>query len=268
MRKRLVPRALWKMIVSLLPKHAPSPQGGRPRIDDRSCLTGIIYVLRSGMAWQMLPTEAGYGSGSTCWRRFQEWTRLNVWSKLHRLLLRLLGKQGRIHLNRAVIDSASVRALKGGAHTGPNPTDRRKKGCKRHIITDARGTPLAVQTGPANQTDGRLALPLLGKIPPCGGRRGRPRRRPKVFQGDAAYGIKAIVDQVIAQRIKPLLAPYGKTLKKHGSGLGKNRYVVERSLGWFSHFRRLKLCYERTAEHFQAFHELAACILCAQRARA
>lgn len=268
MRKKLVPRALWKMVVSLLPKHKPSPQGGRPRKDDRACLEGIIFVLRTGMPWQMLPPELGYGSGSTCWRRFHEWTQSKVWPKLHKMLLRLLGKQGRIHLNRAIIDSASVRALKGGSHTGPNPTDRRKKGCKRHIITDAQGIPLAVVTGPANQTDGQLALPLLEKIPPCAGKRGRPRRRPQIFQGDAAYGIKAIVKKIIVQRIKPLLAPFGNQPKKHGSGLGKTRYVVERALSWFSNFRRLKLCYERIGQHFQAFHDLAACILCAQRAKA
>jgi transposase len=64
--------------------------------------------------------------------------------------------------------------------------------------------------------------------------------------------------------IKPLLAPLGKNVP-HGSGLGKTRYVVERTLGWFGNFRRLKLCYERCDKHFQAFHELAAAILCAKR---
>lgn len=71
-------------------------------------------VLKTGMAWQMLPTRLGYGSGSTCWRRFHAWTQLGVWPELHRRLLRVLGRRGRINLDRAVIDSASVRALKGG----------------------------------------------------------------------------------------------------------------------------------------------------------
>ena len=88
---------------------------------DRACLEGILFVLKTGMPWQMLPTRLRHGSGSTCWRRFQAWTRLGGWPKLHRLLLRVLGRRGRIHLERAIIDSASVRALKGGrtpARTG------------------------------------------------------------------------------------------------------------------------------------------------------
>jgi transposase len=71
-------------------------------------------VLKTGMAWQMLPTRLGYGSGSTCWRRFHAWTQLGVWPERHRRLLRVLGRHGRINLERAVIDSASVRARKGG----------------------------------------------------------------------------------------------------------------------------------------------------------
>ena len=106
---------------------------------------------------------------------------------------------------------------------------------------------------------------MLDAIPPCGGRRGRPRRRPKAFQGDGAYGIKAIIAAVVQRRVRCLLAPYGKARTEHGSGLGKTRYVVERSLSWMSNFRRLKRCYERFGEHFQAFHELAACLICANR---
>ena len=79
------------------------------------------------------------------------------------------------------------------------------------------------------------------------------------------YGIKAIVAAVVQRRVKSLLAPYGKARKEHGNGLGKTRYVVERTLSWVGNFRRLKLCYERFSEHFQAFHELAACLICANR---
>ena len=132
-------------------------------------------------------------------------------------------------------------------------------------MTDADGIPLVVRTGPANQPDAELALEMLDAIPPCSGRRGRPRRRPKTFQGDGAYGIRAIVAAVVQRQVRSLLAPYGKARKEHGSALGKTRYVVERSLSWMGHFRRLKLCYERFGEHFQAFHELAACLICANR---
>jgi transposase len=114
MAKKRVTETLWNVIGPLLPEHKPSPKGGRPPVADRACLEGIIFVLKTGMPWQMLPTRLGYGSGSTCWRRFHAWTQLGVWPKLHRRLLRVLGRKGRINLERAVIDSASVRALKGG----------------------------------------------------------------------------------------------------------------------------------------------------------
>ena len=132
-------------------------------------------------------------------------------------------------------------------------------------MTDADGLPLVVRTGPANRPDGEMGLEMLDAIPPGGGRRGRPRRRPEAFQGDGAYGIKAIIAAVVQRRVRSLLAPHGKARKEHGSGPGKTRYVVERSLSWMSNFRRLKLCYERFGEHFQAFHELAACLICANR---
>ena len=121
MAKRRASQALWDAIAPLLPEHQPSPKGGRPPVPDRACLEGIIFVLKAGMPWPMLPTRLGYGSGSTCWRRSHAWTQLGVWPKLHQRLLRELGRRGRLNLERAVIDSASVRALKGGRTPARTP---------------------------------------------------------------------------------------------------------------------------------------------------
>ncbi len=111
----LVSDDLWKQIEPLLPPLPPrSPKGGRPPVQHREALAGIVFVLRTGIPWQALPTEMNCGSGSTCWRRFAAWTRLSVWSKLHVLLLATLGRAGAVNLERAVIDSASVRAVFGG----------------------------------------------------------------------------------------------------------------------------------------------------------
>ena len=131
-------------------------------------------------------------------------------------------------------------------------------------MTDAQGLPLIVRTTPANTRDDQVALPLLVEMPSIPGPRGRPRSKPKVLQGDAGYGSASLMLLVKALGVEPLLAPLGNT-RPHGSGLGKTRYVVERTLSWFGNFRRLKLCYERTGIHFQAFHELAAATLCAKR---
>jgi transposase len=84
------------------------------------------------------------------------------------------------------------------------------------------------------------------------------------LQGDAGYGCAALAWLVKGLGIKPLLKPLAKN-RPHGSGLGKTRYVVERTLSWFGNFRRLKICYEKWGEHFQAFHELGSAILCANR---
>jgi len=112
----LVPEKLWKEIEPLLPPEKPRPLGGRPRVDDRACLIGIAYVLRTGMPWRLVPEELGCGSGVTCWRRLRDWTRMGIWPRIHVKLLSILGRRGKIDASLGVVDSASVRALFGG-HT-------------------------------------------------------------------------------------------------------------------------------------------------------
>jgi transposase len=96
-----------------LPDEAPKPQGGRPRIDDRSVLAGIIFDLKSGIPWNMLPKEMGCGSGSTCWRRLRDWQEAGMWEELQRVLLNRLGEADRIDWDRVSPDSASVPAKRG-----------------------------------------------------------------------------------------------------------------------------------------------------------
>jgi transposase len=114
MPKPLVTDELWTLVEPLLPEQPPKPKGGRPRVNDRAALTGILFVLKSGIPWEMLPQEMGCGSGMTCWRRLKEWHRAGVWERLHRALLDRLGEAGRIDWSRASLDSASV-AAPGGA---------------------------------------------------------------------------------------------------------------------------------------------------------
>jgi len=123
----LVPDRLWKEIQPLLPPEAPKPKGGRPRVSDRACLTGIVYVLRTSMPWRFVPQELGCGSGVTCWRRLRDWTEWGVWPRIHEKLLDVLGRRGKIDASLAVMDSASVRAVLGGATPGRIPRIVRKK---------------------------------------------------------------------------------------------------------------------------------------------
>ena len=112
MRKPLVTDELWAVIKPLLPCEALKPKGGRPRCDDRVALAGIIFVLRSGIPWEMLPCELGC-SGMTCWRRLRDWHVVGVWAGLHRVLLERLADAGHLHWSRAALDSASVAARRG-----------------------------------------------------------------------------------------------------------------------------------------------------------
>ena len=114
MSKPLVSDELWDLIAPLLPPERPKPQGGRPRVSDRAALTGILFVLQSGIPWEMLPLEMGCGSGVTCWRRLRDWQEAGVWARLHQVLLDRLGCADQIDWSRACLDSRLVPA-KGGA---------------------------------------------------------------------------------------------------------------------------------------------------------
>ena len=113
MAKPLLPDELWAIVAPLLPPEPPKPKGGRPRVPDRACLTGILFVPRSGIPWEDLPRELGCGSGITCWRRLRDWQAAGVWDRLHRALLDRLGEADRIDWSRASLDAASVPAKRG-----------------------------------------------------------------------------------------------------------------------------------------------------------
>src|SRR5215211_7689762 len=106
---------LWEAIEPLLPKEPPKPKGGRPRVPDRDALGGIIFVLRTGCPWRLLPSSLGCGSGWTCWRRLRDWQEAGVWERLHTRLLNWLGDEATIDWSRASADSLSVRAKKGAS---------------------------------------------------------------------------------------------------------------------------------------------------------
>ena len=113
MARPLLPDDLWDEIAPLLPPPRPRPKGGRRPIENRAALTGILFVVRSGLPWEMLPAEMGCGSGMSCWRRLRDWQAAAVWSRLHHVLLERLHAAGEIDWNWACLDSASVPAKKG-----------------------------------------------------------------------------------------------------------------------------------------------------------
>ena len=115
MPKQIVSDELWEIIEPLIPEvERRERYPGRRRIDDRKVLTGILFVLQTGIPWEHLPQEMGCGSGMTCWRRLVEWQEQGVWQELHEVLLGRLNGADEIDWSRAAIDSSQVRALFGG----------------------------------------------------------------------------------------------------------------------------------------------------------
>ena len=126
------------------------------------------------------------------------------------------------------------------------------------MITDAQGTTLVVHATAANVRDDQAVPALLAKLAALG-------VRVASLHGDAGYGFPHTAKQVAEAKVEPVLAARGRPAEAHGSGLGAVRRVVEQTLAHFGQFRRLKVCYEKTGAHFQAFHDLAATLLCFKR---
>jgi transposase len=149
---------------------------------------------------------------------------------MHFALLNWLARNGDIDWSRAIVDSYSVRAVGAGTLTGPNPTDRAKRGSKRHLICDGQGVPLAVRLTGANRNDSQEALALVDAVLPLQGKRGRPVS----VLGDRRYDAAAIRHGLRARHLLPLLA---MRRTKNGSGLGRWRWVVERTFAWLNQLR-------------------------------
>jgi transposase len=121
MAKQLVNDKLWAVLEPLIPPSPSRPKGGRPRLPDRAVLTGILFVLKTGIQWEWLPQEMGCGSGMTCWRRLRDWQQAGVWQRLQEEILHRLRHADRLDFSRASLDSAFVRAKGGAKKRGRTP---------------------------------------------------------------------------------------------------------------------------------------------------
>ncbi|WP_443031765.1 IS5 family transposase [Streptomyces sp. 3211] len=256
-RPWIVSDELWSLIEPLLPEPVPKQVEGRPRVPDRQALCGILFVLHTGIQWEYLPQELGFGSGMTCWRRLAAWNDAGVWDQLHLVLLKKLRVAKKLDWSRAVIDSPR-QGSSPGPKSGPSPVDRARPGSKHHLIVDGQGIPLAVSLTGGNRNDVTQLIPLLRKIPSVAGLVGWPRNRPDSLLGDRGYDHDKYRRLVWALGIKPVIARRGVP---HGSGLGAHRWVVERTIAWLHGFRRLRIRWERRDDIHEAFLGLATCLI-------
>lgn len=259
--KTLVCDELWQRVQPLLPT---PPQRrfrfpGRKPLDYRKILTGILFVLKTGIAWDDLPTELGLGCGKTCRHYLQQWYQAGVWLKLHALLLAELNGADQIDWERALIDASFAKAPEGGEDTGPNPTDRSKSGSKHHVLTDAHGIPLNATVTAANVNEVTQVMDVLLNKPAVGGKPGPKRELPERLQGDTGYDSEPLRTLLRWLGITPVL---GKRQREHGSGLGKLRWYVERTISWLHGFGRLRRRLDRLTEIQEAFLRLGCSLIC------
>ena len=295
MKRELLPDELWAPVEPILPKHEPDPRDGRPRIPDRLVLTGIIFVLKSGIPWEMLPQEMGCGSGVTAWRRLDEWQKAGVWERIHQVLLDELGKRDKIDWERASLDSSTVPTKRGepdgprqGRHEalphcrrpghparlahrrGEHPRHallRSAHRCHQAYSASARATSPAPKEAPRRQGF-RLEVE-----PPRAEHQGHPgAHRPqghRVHHEARQAPLGRGANDGVAQPVPPTHGPL-RTTCGHPPRLPSPRlraYMLEPPRagvlkGALNQFRRLAVRYERRADNHRAFLHLACALTC------
>jgi transposase len=254
-----MPVEFMDVLQPLLPPDMPvGPKGGRPPVRNGVVLPVIWYVLSTGVRWHDILPVMGC-SGRTAHRRLQRWQEIGVWEALHMKLLALLNRDGKLDLDVVVIDSTMVPAPGGGDDTGPNPTDRAKSGTKHTLLVDGNGAPLALHSTGANASDQKLLETIIHKFPHVKGKSGRPKEHPEAALADRGYDSEANRLLLRWLGIEPFIA---KRRTEHGSGLGRFRWVVERTNAWLKGFKRMRVRWDRLSIIQDAWNALAMSAIC------
>lgn len=243
----------WEQVKPLIPPAASHAKGGRPRMDDRLAFEAMIYVLRTGIQWNALPRELG--ASSTVHDRFQEWEQAGFFLSLWRAGLNEYDEVEGIQWEWQSVDGAMTKAPLGKDATGPNPTDRGKLGVKRSLLTDGAGIPLAIIVDGANRHDVKLLIATMdGIVIAC------PEPvEPQHLCLDAAYDADWVRTEVADRGYQHHIRSRGeeKTEKVLTPGARARRWVVERTHSWLNRSRRILVRWEKKAENYLAFLQLA-----------
>jgi transposase len=254
-----MPKDFFDAVAHHLPPESPvGPKGGRPRVGHYTVIRVLWFVPTTGARWEDVPPELGC-SGRTAHRRLRAWEEAGILGRLKADLPGLLKRADKLDLDTAIIDGVTVRAFGGGEATGPSPVGRRKPGTKHTVMVNKAGVPPVIRTAGANASDHRQILPVVLDFPRVGGAPGRPKELPDDLYADRGYDSEATRGLLRWLGIEPHIA---RRRTPHGSGLGKVRWVVERTIAWIKGLRRMRVRYDRLGVVMEAWATLAACVIC------
>ncbi|QQE90416.1 IS5 family transposase (plasmid) [Azotobacter chroococcum] len=259
----------WSRVEPLVPPPRPrladkvyqrKAGAGRKPKPARLVFEAIVYALRTGCQWKALPAER-LGSASAIHRRFLEWETAGFFEALWQAGLAEYDEMEGIAWRWQSIDGAMIKAPLAQEAVGPNPTDRGKKGSKRHLLVDGRGVPLSLVVTGANRHDVTQLEAVLDAIQVK--RPNPPFRRSKHLCTDAAYRGATALETILAHGYIPHVQgrhDEARQLKRHPHKRAR-RWVVEVAHSWFNRFRKLLVRYEKLERSFLALNHLAAAII-------
>jgi putative transposase len=252
---------LWKRIEPILWEDAPAKpkvHGGRPRIDWRSAINGVIFRLRSGCQWNKLPKQ--FGDDSSVHRWFQRWCRNGIFEKVWAVLLGECDELGRVDWRWQAADGRLGKARFGGEKVGKNPTDRGKNGTKQSVLVEGNGGPLGVVIAGANVVDQQL---LEATIEAIVVERPDPKKYEQNLCLDKGYDNPTGHDVTQRHGYIPHIRPIGEDRREaRRPGRRKpRRWVVERTLAWLSKCRALLIRYDKNDFNYLGLIQLACGLL-------
>lgn len=237
---------LWIEIEKLLPPK--KNKVGRPEKGNKMAFFGMLYILKNGSLWHELPEK--FGKPSTVHGKFMKWCRLGIFRKTLKIIRKYYFKKHKPQKWYA-FDTLAKKAP-FAKFAGPNPTDRAKQGTKQAILVDQRGAPLYVNVAAANVHDSKLLKPIINQL--------TPSKKKKILAVDSAFDAKFLYVFCNKKNIILDAATNVRRNKNKEKYKPANRWIVERTLGWLSWYRGIKICWAKLKISHLSFLQIASSI--------
>jgi transposase len=243
--KKIISEKIMNEIETLLPRK--TSKKGRPTMCPKKAFLGILYVLKTGIQWSLLPEK--FGCPSTVHGTFMRWIRIGFFQKLYDHSRKLYQKTVPDN-NWIAIDTSSKKAPLAKKWSGNNPTDRAKKGIKQIVIVDRNGAPINVDLAAANTYDSKLLKSIVNQMP-------LPKHL-TILAADSAFDDKELRHFCKEKNIALIASRNPRNSKDKHTFSVPHRWVVERTFGWFVWQRSLKICWTKLRATYLAFLQIAA----------